>query len=297
MKQMENNESKGKLLITWDYELQKGADASFLEKKDWGIDDYHQTKKILKIFETYSIKSTFYCLGYAGLGNDLPYSSSDQILEISDKGHEIGSHTFNHEFIPELSYDKLVRTLSDSKKILEEIIGKPVNSFAPPYHYPNQFLKVGSLGDVEIPKPWYSFYHKFQQIEISHLLKALKQTKYHSCRLVYITIPEAIINKILNEKEKSKTYNLLKFDDLFCFRLSCSAGFTNKAYEAVNDAILNKKVAVIYAHPHSLKAENPQNIKYLIPFLEYVSLLQNKGVLDITTPSALTQEYFKDINK
>jgi peptidoglycan/xylan/chitin deacetylase (PgdA/CDA1 family) len=296
MKLMENDESKGKLIITWDYELEKGAEARFVERKDWGIDDYHQTKKILTIFEKYSIKSTFYCLGYAGLGNNLPYSSSNQIMEISDKGHEIGSHTFNHEFIPELSYNGLVKTLSDSKKILEEIIGKSVNSFAPPYHYPNQFLKAGALGSAIIPKNWYSFYHNFQKIEISHLLHALKQTKYQNCRLSYMTIPHAVVNKIFNKNE-SKAYDLLKFDDIFCFRLSCRAGFSNHAYEAVNNAILNKKIAVIYAHPHSLKAENPQNIKYLIPFLEYITLLRNKGVLDITTPSALTQEYFKDIKK
>ena len=74
---------KGALVISWDYELQKGADFSLSGKKEWGMDDYIETEKLLKILRRYSVKSVFYCLGYAALGDDLPYHSAKQIKKIT----------------------------------------------------------------------------------------------------------------------------------------------------------------------------------------------------------------------
>lgn len=266
------NDYKGALIITWDYELQKGADSCIPSKKEWGMDDYTETEKLLIILNKYSIKSTFYCLGYAAKDDKLPYCSAEQIRMISKQGHEIGSHSFNHENIPNLTYGQLKETLIKSKEILEDVTGKSVISFAPPYHYPTQYLrKLAVARDVS-----------FSRLEISDVCKALHETGYKTVRFLYTTLPESF-KRLFGMNQL--THDVEIIDNIFCFRLSCSAGFTECAMTAVQEAIKNNMIAVIYAHPHSLKADNPQNVKNLIPFLEYVNKLRQNGELWITTPS------------
>lgn len=68
---------------------------------------------------------------YPGLiANPLSWS---QIREISDAGVEIGSHTITHPKLPCLDKKKAYIEISDSKKIIEDRIGKEVKSFAYPY--------------------------------------------------------------------------------------------------------------------------------------------------------------------
>ena len=59
--------------------------------------------------------------------------SKEQIQKISDAGHEIGSHTLSHPDLVLLSEKEIVHELSESKKILEDIIGKNVTSLSFPF--------------------------------------------------------------------------------------------------------------------------------------------------------------------
>ena len=59
--------------------------------------------------------------------------SREQIREIADLGFEIGSHTMTHPRLTELSDDQLAQELTDSKKALEDIIGREVTAFSYPY--------------------------------------------------------------------------------------------------------------------------------------------------------------------
>jgi peptidoglycan/xylan/chitin deacetylase (PgdA/CDA1 family) len=58
--------------------------------------------------------------------------SKEQLKIISNAGHEIGSHTMTHPDCVLLSAEKLRDELIDSKKILEDIIQKPVQSISFP---------------------------------------------------------------------------------------------------------------------------------------------------------------------
>jgi peptidoglycan/xylan/chitin deacetylase (PgdA/CDA1 family) len=92
------------------------------------------------ILEQYSVKSTIFSVaGYTGRFSEWdvlprqPHLSKEQLREISDRGHEIGSHTMSHAKLTFLSDVDLERELSNSKKELEDIIGKPVNSLSFPF--------------------------------------------------------------------------------------------------------------------------------------------------------------------
>jgi peptidoglycan/xylan/chitin deacetylase (PgdA/CDA1 family) len=57
----------------------------------------------------------------------------NEIKELSDHGIEIGGHTWTHAFLPDLPDEQLREELAGSRSLLEQKIGRPVNTFA----YPN----------------------------------------------------------------------------------------------------------------------------------------------------------------
>jgi peptidoglycan/xylan/chitin deacetylase (PgdA/CDA1 family) len=62
------------------------------------------------------------------------YMSREQIKQLSDEGHVIGIHTWNHERVPSYETPEAWLTqIEKPKKQLEELTGKPVNYFAYPF--------------------------------------------------------------------------------------------------------------------------------------------------------------------
>ena len=62
-----------------------------------------------------------------------PLMSRDEILEWQRAGLEIGSHTLTHPRLSAIPPDQARREIFDSKKILEDLCGRPVPHFAYPY--------------------------------------------------------------------------------------------------------------------------------------------------------------------
>jgi len=56
----------------------------------------------------------------------------DQVCEMSREGIEIGSHTKNHPYLENLNSDEIIDEIDESKRIIEEKIGKEIISLAYP---------------------------------------------------------------------------------------------------------------------------------------------------------------------
>ena len=94
----------------------------------------------IPVFEDHAMKVTVFPIaGYIGKMScwdvlpPLPHMNKAQIREISDHGHEIGSHTLTHANLTFLSDADIVHELADSKHILEDITGKQVISLSFPF--------------------------------------------------------------------------------------------------------------------------------------------------------------------
>ena len=61
------------------------------------------------------------------------YMSKDQIKSLSDDGHVVGAHTWDHHMVTKYAGDDWNTQLVKPKAKLEEIIGKPVKDFAYPF--------------------------------------------------------------------------------------------------------------------------------------------------------------------
>jgi peptidoglycan/xylan/chitin deacetylase (PgdA/CDA1 family) len=108
---------------------------------DGYVDNYVEALPILKEFE---FKATIFVI--TSLVDKVPdYMSSKQLKEMQDSGMDIESHTANHEHLKELTYEKQVITLQDSKDFLEKILNKEIQYLAYPFgEYSKETLKAAT---------------------------------------------------------------------------------------------------------------------------------------------------------
>jgi len=96
---------------------------------DGYVDNYVEAFPILKELE---FKATFFVI--TDLVDKIPsYMNLVQLKELQASGMDIESHTVNHEHLNQLSYEKQVKTLKESKEFLEKSLNKKIQYFAYPY--------------------------------------------------------------------------------------------------------------------------------------------------------------------
>ena len=88
-------------------------------------DEY--TLKILDVLDEYNVNCTFF------VGEFWADKYQDKLLEISKRGHDIGTHSKTHPNMSKLSEAKIKEELISSSKKITEITGKEVELFRPPY--------------------------------------------------------------------------------------------------------------------------------------------------------------------
>jgi peptidoglycan/xylan/chitin deacetylase (PgdA/CDA1 family) len=98
-------------------------------------DGYLSQLRFAKLLKQLGIKATFFIVTHLKTfeGKTLLTINEELIAELSEMGHEIGSHTATHRVLTDLDTSKLREELKISKKYLEDITGKEVLGFAYPY--------------------------------------------------------------------------------------------------------------------------------------------------------------------
>jgi len=84
-----------------------------------------------EIMEKYDFRGVFFIMTVS-LGKK-HYMSRDDVKALSDKGHIIGCHTWDHHKVTSYKNEDWTLQISKPKKQLEDITQKPVTSFAYPY--------------------------------------------------------------------------------------------------------------------------------------------------------------------
>ena len=90
----------------------------------WGVD---YTDKLLDVMEQEKVKSTFFMVEF--WSRKYP----DYLTKISQKGHEIGTHSATHPYMSKLSKEQITKELNTSIGAIESITKKKVQLFRPPY--------------------------------------------------------------------------------------------------------------------------------------------------------------------
>lgn len=81
--------------------------------------------------EKYGFKGVFFIMRIT-IGKPR-YMTKEQIRELSDKGHVIGSHTWDHHRVTDYTQEDWEKQVTETTEKLEEITGKKVEYFAYPF--------------------------------------------------------------------------------------------------------------------------------------------------------------------
>jgi polysaccharide deacetylase family protein (PEP-CTERM system associated) len=84
------------------------------------------TQRLLALFEEFRVRATFFILGWTA--DRFP----DLVREIDARGHEIGSHSYWHRLVYDLTPDEFRADLRQSKEALQSILGRPVTLYRAP---------------------------------------------------------------------------------------------------------------------------------------------------------------------
>lgn len=123
--------STGSLYFGYSYRLVPIYSVETSEKKvaltfdaAWGSD---KTLKIVETLKNLGIKGTFFLVGFWIEQNE------DKVKAIHDAGFDIGTHSSTHPKMSTLSQTKMREELKNSMDKIENITGKPVKYFRPPF--------------------------------------------------------------------------------------------------------------------------------------------------------------------
>ena len=120
------------------------------------------------VMEEYGLKGiVFPITGYIGKYNDwdinfyinrVRHLNITQIQKLSDAGWQIGSHGHRHRAYSNLTIQERIQDLNNSKIILEDIVGKSIYSFCPPFgNLPMDCWKIiqdAGYRQIYLPKPF-----------------------------------------------------------------------------------------------------------------------------------------------
>ena len=96
--------------------------------------DFDQYTVAAPELEKHGFKGAFFIMTVAiGRHGKQPYMDKTQIKDLSDRGHAIGAHTWDHHNVKKYQGDDWKIQVDEPKTKLEGIIGKPVKYFAYPF--------------------------------------------------------------------------------------------------------------------------------------------------------------------
>ena len=102
----------------------------------WGDEDI---PKILEILDKHNVKSTFFVVG------TWAEKYPESLKKISDSGHEIAAHSYNHAHYKKMNYQEVIADLEKCDKAIENVIKKDINLFRGGYgEYSDDVLRAAS---------------------------------------------------------------------------------------------------------------------------------------------------------
>ncbi len=97
---------------------------------------HNQYKYAFPLLKKYNMIGVFFI--YTNPIGKKHFLTWDEIKEMSAAGMTIGDHTLSHPYLKTISMDAIKKEITNSKKIIEDNIGKPVLHFASPFGYTNE---------------------------------------------------------------------------------------------------------------------------------------------------------------
>ncbi|OZG73439.1 polysaccharide deacetylase [Hahella sp. CCB-MM4] len=128
MKSEVNNITHAMTVDVEDY-FQVSAFENIIDREKWDALPHRvekNTRRLLKLFDDYGYKATFFTLGWVAERNP------SLIRDIVENGHELASHGYGHMRATEQSREEFRQDVERSKKMLEDMSGQEVIGYRAP---------------------------------------------------------------------------------------------------------------------------------------------------------------------
>ena len=108
---------------------------------DDGLRNFY--RKAMPVLADYGFSATMFVVSglvgqHQAFGVEKDFMTWNEVREIEAHGIQIGSHTVSHPRLESLSRERRDRELTDSRKAIEDQLGKAVSVFSYPYAFPEQ---------------------------------------------------------------------------------------------------------------------------------------------------------------
>lgn len=190
---------------------------TFEKRVDYGLNI------ILDLLDKHNVTATFFCLGW--VAKKYPHL----IKLISSKNHHIGSHSYNHQLVYELTPNQFKKDTVNSVNILSDLTGKEINAYRAPgfsitenniwaiklliemgFKYDSSIFPAprshGGFKSINQKKPFKFSHEGLEIIEFPMTYKNVFKLKIAITGGGYFRLfPISIINNFI----KSETYNMV----------------------------------------------------------------------------------------
>ena len=173
----------------------------------WGAD---KTSKIVEILKQNEVGGTFFLVGFWS------EKYADKIREIDAAGITIGTHSNTHPKMSTLSSSQIISELEISSKYIQDITGKKVKYFRPPYGDYNDTLihTADSLGLQTIQ--WTVDTLDWKGLSASEILERVKKDVTSGAIILMHNNSDHIVEALplIINYLKSEGYKMVNMEDL-----------------------------------------------------------------------------------
>jgi polysaccharide deacetylase family protein (PEP-CTERM system associated) len=218
------------------------------------------THRILDLFDSINglqVNATFFVLGW--IAERLP----DLIREIHNRGHEVASHGYLHNLCSQETRDQLKRDLTESKKLLEDILGANVHG----YRAPNFSISDDTLKLIE--DCGYLYDSSFNSFSMNKRYGSIDLSRNDKKGIIY-----QLSKSFFEIPVSNLTFRYLKID------LPWGGGGYFRLYplplfkKGVQSILQNEEAYVFYMHPWEVDPKQPKvdEASLFFKFRHYLNL-------------------------
>lgn len=262
------------LLLVWDYDSALGmANTSY--PYDWDAANVEREARnvgrILDLADAHSIRMTFACLGFAAEPGPAPFHAPDRIREIAERGHEVASHSWRHEWFPFLEAEQVRRSLARSRRALERLVGEgAVRGFVPPFSRPMSWRSRAALsrGDRARLGPGG---------DLGTLVPMVAAAGYSWCRVAWRPLWHRLRRRdpLLARLDRPWA----ELDGVTCVPQHYT-GFDDGARRLLAEAVRRGAPLVVVGHPSGLDRDRSEHLRHLEAFLREVAERRDRGEVE-----------------
>jgi peptidoglycan/xylan/chitin deacetylase (PgdA/CDA1 family) len=168
------------------------------------------TNAILDVLKLNRVSAVFFCIGKRMEENP------EVLKRINEEGHVIGNHSYSHHFFFDLySSKKMLAEMKQTDQIAEDVTGRKIRLFRPPYGVTNPNLAKAIKDGVYYPVGWSVRSMDTVIKEERKLLEVAGKLKSGDIILLHDTakITVLTLQKLLDEIKK-KGFTIVRADKL-----------------------------------------------------------------------------------